>query len=313
MTIEDRSFNKMVEDITNSTEEEVFLHIKNLFLSMSLDEQNKLKNYLNEFGYWGKLDMESDNYETFHIRAKVLKEHIKDFSWLYKKVKDYRSKRVLFFVLHNWYNLATAGLRMIRDNTFSQYFDLDILKCDKNEVIVDLGAYKGDTIQSYLKEYGVDSYKKIYAYEISNNIYNELKNNLINYNNIYCFNKAVTDKVGLVGIQNHVHYDTANKVSEDSDILVESTYLDEDIKEKITLLKMDIEGSEKLAINGSKNHIINDNPKLLLSVYHNYEDLYKVPRMIDKLNKNYDYYLRYYGYFIFPSEIVLFAIPKESE
>lgn len=41
--------------------------------------------------------------------------------------------------------------------------------------------------------------------------------------------------------------------------------LDEDIKEPITLLKMDIEGSEQKALLGAKEHIINDSHKLLIS------------------------------------------------
>ena len=44
----------------------------------------------------------------------------------------------------------------------------------------------------------------------------------------------------------------------------------------------------------SKNHIKNDRPKLLLSVYHNHEDLYEIPRMINKIDKDYKYYLRQY-------------------
>ena len=77
------------------------------------------------------------------------------------------------------------------------------------------------------------------------------------------------------------------------------------------MIKMDIEGGETKAIIGCSKHIKEDNPKLLISVYHNYEDLWKIPRMIEEINNNYNFYLRCYGTELFPTEIILYAIPKE--
>ena len=71
---------------------------------------------------------------------------------------------------------------------------------------------------------------------------------------------------------------------------------------------MDIEGSEQKALKGCERHIKNEHPKLLISVYHNHEDLYKIPLMINDMDPSYKFYLRCYGSIIFPTEIVLFAI-----
>ena len=43
---------------------------------------------------------------------------------------------------------------------------------------------------------------------------------------------------------------------------IQSTTLDEDINEKITMIKMDIEGSEEKAILGARRHITEEHPKL---------------------------------------------------
>ena len=43
--------------------------------------------------------------------------------------------------------------------------------------------------------------------------------------------------------------------------------LDEDIGEAITIIKADIEGFEQAILRGAVNHIKNDHPKLLISVY----------------------------------------------
>ena len=104
---------------------------------------------------------------------------------------------------------------------------------------------------------------------------------------------------------------SANTISEEGDKIIETVNLDEDIKEKIDIIKMDIEGEEYNALIGCKNHIINDKPILLISVYHNNTDLFRIPKLIYEYNNNYKFYLRNYGNNIFPTEIVLYAILKK--
>ena len=86
------------------------------------------------------------------------------------------------------------------------------------------------------------------------------------------------------------------------------TTLDEEIKEKITILKMDIEGGEQKALRGATEHIKNDHPKLLISVYHNVRDIFEIPNMIEQIDSSYQFYLRNYGGGVYPTEIVLIAI-----
>ena len=72
---------------------------------------------------------------------------------------------------------------------------------------------------------------------------------------------------------------------------------------------MDIEGAEQGALAGCARHIREDRPKLALSVYHNFEDLWKLPRMIEDLVPGYRFYFRYHGGDLWPSEITLLALP----
>ena len=103
---------------------------------------------------------------------------------------------------------------------------------------------------------------------------------------------------------------SANKITDIGNNKVTSVTLDDDIKEKVTLIKMDIEGSEEQALIGAINHIKKDTPKLLIAVYHNHDDLWKLPKLIDTINPNYKYYLRYFGNKYYPTEVVLMALPK---
>ena len=60
----------------------------------------------------------------------------------------------------------------------------------------------------------------------------------------------------------------------------------------------------------SDKHIKNDSPTLLISIYHGFNDLIRIPKLINSINKNYNFYLRYYGGNIFPTEIVFICKKK---
>ena len=74
------------------------------------------------------------------------------------------------------------------------------------------------------------------------------------------------------------------------------------------MIKADIEGFEQQAIEGAQKHILNDHPKLMLSVYHKNEDLWKIARMIYNISDKYQFYLRYNSSPVYPTEITLIAI-----
>lgn len=308
MNIIDKKFNRLIKNIKEQNLEEIYNYIRTKFLSVQPSIQDSLEDYFTKFSYWGKLNRKENNYEEIYNRAKSLKENIDDYVWFYNKLEDYRSKKLLFAILNNWYNYDFETLKTSIEKNYNHYFDLDLVKCDENEIIVDLGAYTGDTIIDYLNTY-ID-YKKIYCYEITDESFEILKNNLSYYHNIEFRKKAVSDKEGQLYINKSSVDNSANTVSDEGITNIETVTIDNDVKEPITLIKMDIEGSEQKAIMGCVNHIINDHPKLLVSVYHNHEDLIKIPKMINNMSKNYKYYLRYYGNNIFPTETVLIAIPR---
>lgn len=159
-----------------------------------------------------------------------------------------------------------------------------------------------------MKNYGNDCYQKIYCYEITPATFEILKENLKNYKNIDFRLKGVGDKEEVLSLVNHSKSTSANTVIDSDEKNVIMTTLDTDIKEKITLIKADIEGFEQKAIEGAKKHISNDHPKLLISVYHNNEDLWKIPKMIYNISDEYNFYLRYNSSPIYPTEITLIAV-----
>ena len=75
--------------------------------------------------------------------------------------------------------------------------------------------------------------------------------------------------------------------------------------DKVTLIKMDVEGSELEALKGAENVIRRDKPRLAICVYHKPEDLYEIPFWIKRTVPEYKLYLRHHSDFIM--ETVIYA------
>lgn len=266
-------------------------------------------NYFSQFTFWGRLLPKENVYEVLERRVTVLKEHVQDFVWLYGKFVDYRSKKTLWAILKNWITMETEPLSNVKEHS-EQYFDLDIIGSGQDEVIADLGAYTGDTFQTFIDTYG-ETYKRYYCYEISPEPAAMLRRNTRKYQNVVICQKAAGSEDKMMSLKEN-SFDSGNSLSEsemsDSHNLVRMVAIDEDISEPLTFIKMDIEGAEADALKGCRRQITENHPKLAISVYHGYDDLWRLPRMIDEIAPGYRFYLRYYGGDLIPTEIVLYAL-----
>ncbi len=307
MNIIDRKFKKLTDDIKDKDETEIFYHIKERFLLVNEKTRQSCEDFFNKFLYWGKLDFKNKDFEFFKLKARTLKNHIDDFIWLYDNLCDYQSKKVLLATLDNWYNWSFIDLASVMQNLYDDYFDLDLIPKCETEVFVDLGAYIGDSTLSFIKNYGIDSYNKIYCYEISKENFEYLKTNLKPYEDIDLRLKGASAENGTMYLKENGELSSC-QVSDAGEIPIEMVSLDDDIKEEITIIKSDIEGAEQRALMGARGHIINEHPKLLISIYHSNDDVWQIPKMIKEMDNSYRFYLRYHGGAIYPTEITLIAL-----
>ena len=308
----DEKFYSLISEFDKLSFYETYTHIVRNFKRIPVATQISLESYFNRYAYWGNFNMANENFEVFYKKAKVFKENAQDYIWLYENLADYRSKYLLYAILNNYYNFDFNSLKNATETIYKQYFDLNLLPKCKNEVFVDVGAYIGDTVQDFIQSYGVESYNKIYCYEITKNIFETLQTNLSDYTNIEYRNKAVSNTSSYVKVDENDFSASANKTVLSEDGQVEAVKLDDDIDEKITLIKMDIEGGEQDAIRGAIRHITQDLPKMFISVYHNNVDLIEIPKMISNITPDYKFHLRYYGGCVYPTEIVLVCLPKQN-
>lgn len=244
---------------------------------------------------------------AYYFVLNDLKDNIYKYEWLYHRLADKYSKEVLLNLLRYRLTSSLSFIKNAFDGINPQYFDKSIIKCDENEVFVDCGAYIGDTVESYIENY--NKYKKIYSYEPSNENFEKCIKNTQKYKNIEvrpfgvgeCNKKVYFTQTGS---------SSSIRQDENSEV-INIVSIDEDIKEKITYLKMDVECEEINAIKGAENHIKNDSPKLAICLYHIVSDLWEIPELIDSINCNYDFYIRHYEESV-AWETVLYAVPKNK-
>jgi FkbM family methyltransferase len=173
------------------------------------------------------------------------------------------------------------------------YYPTNIFAGADGEVIVDVGAFDGDTVKRFANE--VPSYGAIHAIEMSGSNYSKLLENTKAYRNIKCYNIGVSDTCGEAVF---TESDSGSRLQEDKlaggetvKIVTLDSLLSE---ERVDYIKMDIEGAELAALKGAERTIREQKPKCAISVYHNPEHLFEVPFLLKQLVPEYKIYFRHH-------------------
>jgi FkbM family methyltransferase len=196
----------------------------------------------------------------------------------------------------------------------SQYFP-DMLKLSENEVFVDVGAYIGDTLFSFV-EHTSGKFKKIIAFEALKSQSEQLRQN-INASNVD------TGKIDIYGVgldsecKEVLSTDNGSNSSSriigktntiPTKLVVFDDFLSEEERSQVTFVKMDIEGAEREALRGMAKTIASYHPKLAICIYHLPDDWWIIPSYIQQLYPAYRFFVRQHEV-KFDSETVLYAIP----
>lgn len=162
-----------------------------------------------------------------------------------------------------------------------------------NEAYLDLGAYKGDTVEEFLK-YSGGSYNKIIAVEPDIKNCNKMINNLSNLQNFTAVNKAISDKCGTVLFANNAGRNSSisNKGKAVESVTIDSLCL----ADGVSYIKADVEGEEISAIKGGQETLKKYKPKLNIALYHKSSDIFEIPLLINSINPDYIFEIRRHPY-----------------
>ena len=176
-----------------------------------------------------------------------------------------------------------------------QYFVDDIFSPLNDEVFIDGGAYIGQTVSKlFLWMGGGNSWKKVYCWEPDEISRNKLKENCRDYKNIEIVPCGLWSKRTKLNFK--MEGDSGSKIDKTGSSTVQVDSIDNVCaNEKVTYIKMDIEGSELEALRGAREVICRDKPRLGICVYHRPEDILEIPMFIKELVPEYKIYIRHHS------------------
>lgn len=164
----------------------------------------------------------------------------------------------------------------------------NILKLEKGNSFLDLGAYNGDTVLDFVGRVGEYSY--ITAVEPDIKTFKKLENNT-KHLKVEKINSAVSDKCGEIPFS----FKSSRGSAFGGDDKISAVTIDS-LNKKFDYIKFDVEGEELKAIIGGKNLICKTKPKMLVSCYHRIEDYFEIPLKVLEIRPDYKVYMRHFKY-----------------
>ena len=236
-------------------------------------------------------------------------EHLDAFNWLADNLADDLSRKTFREVILGRINGDITCFRRITQP--DEYFPSDLIQLQKDEVFVDVGSYNGDTIQVFLEKSN-RNFKKIFGFEPNKEQFDQIHKihaDLVAQGRLVLFQKCLWNCAETLYLVENGAGSYLTTETDQKDFVVEATALDDFILEPVSFIKMDIEGSELKALEGSKNLICKYRPVLAICVYHKKEDFVEIPHYIHNLGLEYRYYLRHHSDYV--DQTVFYAVPIE--
>lgn len=191
-------------------------------------------------------------------------------------------------------------------NNASQYFDL--FAADMHESFVDCGCYDAGTAFRFAGWCGGRGYDKIWCFEPDKTSYTACKELCAGLKNCNVYPYGTSNRQGTAVFQSGRKEESkiVEPGEESSNDSIEIVALDDFLQgERVTFIKMDIEGAELDTLKGSKRLIQEQKPKLAVSVYHKDEEIIEIPRLLIRLRPDYKLDIRHYSLLL--NETVLYA------
>jgi FkbM family methyltransferase len=206
---------------------------------------------------------------------------------------DRRSEQVFDAIVARGFGASDDPCVMMDVCEPDQYFPADIVQLTDHEAFVDAGAYDGDTVMD-LVERTRGRFDRITCFELDQTNYEALAGTVgtlpgaerIAIHNLGVWDAAAEIKYSADSLQSSVgDGDRTGRVVALDDVLGE---------ERVTYIKMDIEGAELRGLHGAERLIRTQKPRLAICVYHHLKDLWEIPAAIHELVPEYKIYLRHH-------------------
>ena len=240
--------------------------------------------------------------------AAILKNRHSEFVSASKLLDDY-SQRIYFELLANRATATESDTLYAGES----YFGIpEFCRANPHDVIVDCGAYVGDSAERYI--WRMEQFKRYVAIEPDLGNYRALQKRFARLKNEWNFPDGklealyggVDECSSVMGVETRVDGlgSIAKQLSDELDS-IQFWALDNLMAEGFTFLKADIESYEYRMICGARNSILGYHPRMAICIYHNMIDMFSIPQLIHQIDPTYRLAIRHhsYGY----EETVLYA------
>ena len=281
---------------------EKLIEYENLVVIIMLGRPSQVEKQLKDMNvtYVNHLELSLDEIMNMQSDTEWFRKEYDAILKVYDLLTDDESKRVWVNALCN--RIAPRCSQEEWQQIYcgmSDYFNRRYINMSDDESYVDCGAYNGDSIENFI--HNVQSYKEIYGFELDKQNYDEMRTRLKDkqYHDLNLFNCGVWNENSVI------EYGTGDVETENAEGIsifksktktdnyirtAEVTKLDDILCGKnITFIKMDVEGAEVMALEGAKNIIEIQKPKLAICLYHRTSDFWSIPMLLHKINPNYNF------------------------
>ena len=248
-------------------------------------------------------------YEPARVYRLRTLSRLDDFLRLAERLDDDFSVFTLYSNLLFRLTYDPSYLRAAWATPSNEYFsacgDTSTFEVGQREHFCDCGAYQGPVVRKFL-EASHYKYESITAFEPDSANYQKLQAMASPHiPNFRAVRKAVSNTNEPLRFKETGTM--SSHATADGNITVPSARLDDEL-EKLTLLKMDIEGFEAKALEGASRLIRTQRPRIAVCVYHYALDLLDVVDQLDKLVEGYHLRLRQHSSAYY-YDLVLYASP----
>ncbi len=231
--------------------------------------------------------------ESKIFNKEFLKAHLDEIEKAYSLLADEQSKKAFENIIRFQ---ITGNLNYCFDCETEKQEAFEILNLNNNESFLDLGAYRGDTVDEFL--YYVSGYEKIVAVEPDLRTYKKLEAHCEALQNCVTLNNAIWSENCTLHFDGNKGRGGSAKADGTENSAVCVDYLTEHYG-KFTYMNIDVEGAEKVMLKGAEHTLKSNSPKICMAVYHKSEDVFALVNQINSINPDYKIYLRHHPHISF--------------
>lgn len=230
----------------------------------------------------------SHTYVPIQQEREFYLNNLDKFIELINQLTDNLSKETVIARIKTLFTLDRRWLMNVAqgNNHFDRFGNsIRSLIISDNETYIDVGAAHGDTVSKFFND-SAGKYNHIHAFEPDPINYSSLKKLIDVIPNSNCYNLGVSDQNGEMAF----HEDENNRFgsrfepSNTQSNFVKIARLD-DVIDKATLIKIDVEGFENRVLKGAEKLIKEYSPAMHIAGYHYPEDILSIIETVHNIHR----------------------------